>query len=188
MCRFLAYAATKPVAAADLAPATFAEFRALSGMNADGWGMAWYGDGQSPSVARSLQSAGDDQRFMDEASRAHGELGIVHLRSATPPLSVDLANSHPFVFGEYAMAHNGAIYPPWGQEQIDVTAVVQMVPTEWRDRLNGTSDSAYYFKAMMAAIGAGGSVVDACREVVGRISSELLPTCLNTLMIAPDAL
>ena len=188
MCRFLAYAAKSDVAAIELAPETFSEFIALSRKNADGWGMAWYGEGQVPSVSRSLESAGTDPRFIEEASRPLGEIGIVHLRSATPPLAVNFNNSHPFIHGQYAMAHNGAISPPTGQTAMDLEAVEHIVPEDWRGQLRGNTDSERFFMAVVAKIAAGASAVCALRDTAAKIVDDFLPTCLNAFLIGPDAL
>ena len=54
---------------------------------------------------------------------ALGDLGLVHLRWATPGLGIGHPNSHPFRFGPYTFAHNGAIHP---QDRLG-----EMLPAEW---------------------------------------------------------
>ena len=114
--------------------------------NADGWGMGFY-NGAGPSVRRSLTSADADPEFLRLAATPLGDTGIVHLRSATPPLEVSHENSHPFVHGDLMMAHNGAIFP---QEDLDA-----ILPAAWRGRPRGATDSERYFLAVVAAHGGG---------------------------------
>ena len=65
----------------------------------------------------------------------------MHLRWATPGLPVIDVNTHPFRYGDYTFAHNGAIHP---QDRLG-----EMLPAEWERRLAGTTDSERYFLHMM---------------------------------------
>jgi hypothetical protein len=157
MCRFLAYAAPRPTPVTDLVPRHLQEFIAMARKNADGWGMGFY-NGAGPSVRRSLTSADADPEFLRLAATALGDTGIVHLRSATPPLEVSHENSHPFVHGDLMMAHNGAIFP---QEDLDA-----ILPAAWR----------------------GCTPVEAIRRTVSDILERFSPSCLNAFLITPDTL
>jgi predicted glutamine amidotransferase len=179
MCRFLAYAAPVPTPVASLVPATLAEFVALARENPDGWGQAaWHGD--EIRVERSLVSAGDDPAFLDVANRALGDMGIVHLRSATPPLPVNLDNNHPFVRDGLMMAHNGAIFP---QETMD-----DMLLPGTRHVPRGTTDSERYFLAIAEEIDRGADPVTAIRRTVGRILERFQPSFLNAFLTTSDRL
>ena len=179
MCRFLAYAAPRPTAVTDLVPRHLQEFIAMARKNADGWGMGFY-NGARPSVRRSLTSADADPEFLRLAATPLGDTGIVHLRSATPPLEVSHENSHPFVHGDLMMAHNGAIFP---QEDLDA-----ILPAAWRGRPRGATDSERYFLAVVAAMEAGCTPVEAIRRTVSDILERFSPSCLNAFLITPDTL
>jgi len=179
MCRFLAYVAHTPTPIASLVPATLAEFIALARENPDGWGQAaWHGD--EIRVERSLVSAGEDPRFLEVAGQALGDLGIVHLRSATPPLPVNLTNNHPFIRDGLMMAHNGAIFP---QETMDDMLLPgsSYVP-------EGTTDSERYFLAIAEEIDRGADPVTAIRRTVARILERFQPSFLNAFLATSDRL
>jgi len=179
MCRFLAYAASVPTPVASLVPATLAEFIALARENPDGWGQAAWNGGEVV-VERSLRSAGEDTRFMEVANRPLGDMGIVHLRAATPPLPVNLDNSHPFIRDGLMMAHNGAIFP---QETMD-----DMLLPGTRYTPQGTTDSERYFLAIAEEIARGADPVTALRRSVARVLEQFEPSCMNTFLTTEDRL
>ncbi|HWT23669.1 MAG TPA: class II glutamine amidotransferase [Solirubrobacteraceae bacterium] len=180
MCRFLAYAAPRPASITELVPRHLQEFIAMARKNADGWGMGYRNGNGGPFAIRSLLSAEEDDGFMAAAARRLGDTGIVHLRSATPPLAVDYANSHPFVHGDLMMAHNGAIFP---QQSLD-----EILPPAWRGRPEGTTDSERYFLAIVAAMEEGCTPVEAIRRTVVHILDRFQPSCLNAFLVTPDTL
>ncbi len=183
MCRLLAWAGRMPVTVAEaLGEAELAAFTELSRQHADGWGMAWWPDGsaRAPRIERSTTCAAEDPRFAELTHSASGDAGFVHLRWATPGLPVVPANTHPFTHGRLAFAHNGAIHP---QARLD-----EILSTDWRPRMHGTTDSERYFLAVAAQLDAGASVHDAVATVVDHIFGAFEPTSLNAMLLAPDAL
>ncbi len=184
MCRLLAWAGVEPVTVADaLGESDFAAFTALSDQHADGWGMAWWpgpDDRTAPHAARSTQRAAGDPRYRALAHSAAGQLGFVHLRWATPGLPVVEANTHPFAYGQWAFAHNGAIHP---QERLD-----EILPPGWEAQMRGTTDSERYFLALIARLESGSAVRDAVAAVVDDIFGSFQPTSLNAMLLGPDAL
>jgi len=125
MCRLLGYCARGEAALADLIGEDGLDrLVALSELHSDGWGMAWYDspdpDGPDPDrsepaaagpVIRKSTLRADEPEFEKLARQPLGDLGLVHLRWATPGLAVNDRNTHPFQFGNYAFAHNGAVHP-----------------------------------------------------------------------------
>lgn len=185
MCRLLAWAARDACTVADaLGAEDLDAFTGLSRQHADGWGMAWYAPGDAPAdpprVERSTKCAADDPRFADVTHAAQGDAGFVHLRWATPGLPIVTSNTHPFVHGQLAFAHNGAIHP---QERLD-----DILPGGWRSAMRGTTDSERYFLAIAARLAEGASVRESVGHVIQRIFSKFEPTSLNAMLLAPDAL
>ncbi len=87
--------------------------------HADGWGI-YTSDGQSGGYAgRDSSSAYGNLRFLASAEKLRGKHGIamVHIRNASCG-TVRTENSHPFVQGRYALAHNGTIKFPKGSEDV----------------------------------------------------------------------
>lgn len=180
MCRLLGWLSRTPVSARDvLGDDGLAAFRRLSRLHADGWGRA-ADDGFGPVLDRSTTRADDDPEFvraMEQPTRA----AVVHLRWATPGLPVQLRNTHPFLHGGRAFAHNGAIYP--------VDRVVDVLTAPWRDRLQGTTDSERYFLAVLAELEVPGTdVPTAYARVTARLAQQFRPSSLNSLLLAPEAL
>jgi predicted glutamine amidotransferase len=73
----------------------------------DGWGVAYYVDG-APHVVKSASTALDDHLFHHLSGIVSSETVVAHIRKATVG-SNSILNSHPFQFGRWVFAHNGAI-------------------------------------------------------------------------------
>ena len=181
MCRFLAFAARRPTSLTGLLGAAGLEaFLGMAPWNRDGWGMGWYDAQGRAQVRKSVRTASDDPAFVEWAAAAHSDVGIVHLRAATPGLPVEPRNTHPFHHGELLMAHNGAIYP---QDRLD-----ELVPPGCAARLGGTTDSERYVLAVVAGVEHGLDVVEALAQTVHRIGTTFAPSSLNALLLTPTTL
>lgn len=181
MCRLLGYCTRghMPVAGL-LGESGLRAFTALSARHGDGWGMAWY-DGDGPRVRRSAGRAADEPAYSDLARASLGDLGLVHLRLATPGLAIGERNSHPFRYGPFTFAHNGAIHP---QDRLG-----EILPPGWEERLGGTTDSERYFLHVMARLEARrGDLVAAISDTVAHIDRLLRPNSLNAILLSPTAL
>ena len=80
-------------------------------LNGDGFGLAWYVDGQRrPARFRSLTPAWSNAN-LDELARVMSSRCILaHVRAATGGnFEVAEANCHPFRHGRYTLMHNGSI-------------------------------------------------------------------------------
>ena len=181
MCRLLGYCSHENVSVSELlGEPGLAAFTALSCAHSDGWGMAAL-DGDQVRVARSPQQAGEDDEYHRLAKERLGDTGLVHLRWATPGLPVEMRNCHPFRYGEFTMAHNGAIHP---QDRLP-----EMLPPEWERRLTGSTDSERYFLHLMSRLEArDGDVVAAAADTVAHIRRHYTPNSLNAILLGPDAL
>jgi predicted glutamine amidotransferase len=181
MCRLLSYCTRDSAPVADVLGATgLAEFTQLSGYHRDGWGMAWYDDGQVQ-VEKSPLRAADDQRFGELAHNKAGDLGLVHLRRATPGLPITESNSHPFRYGAVTMAHNGAIHPQ--------SRLSELLPPAWERQITGSTDSERYFLHVMSRLDArGGDMVAALADSTAHIDRRFSVTSLDAMFLTPEAL
>jgi predicted glutamine amidotransferase len=140
--------------------------------------MAWYNT-DGPHVQKSTRRAQDEPDYSRLTHRALGDMGLVHLRWATPGLGVGYDNSHPFRYGPYTLAHNGAIHP---QDRLG-----EMLPAEWERRLIGTTDSERYLLHIMWRLERrGGDVVAAIADTVASIGSRYAVNSLNAILLSPD--
>ena len=162
------------------------DFTKLSEFHADGWGMAWY-DGRLGQVEKSPQRAAGAADYDELAHRRLGDLGMVHLRRATPGLPVEARNTHPFRHDGIMMAHNGAIHPP---ERLG-----GLLTGAWKRRLLGTTDSEHYFLNVMSRLEgrpAGslghGDLIAALDDAVADIDGAFTANSLNAIFVTPEAL
>jgi predicted glutamine amidotransferase len=181
MCRVLGYGSRSHASVAELiGEPGLREFTALSAAHGDGWGMAARNGGDLQ-ISKAPRRASDDPDYERLAHSPIGDLGLVHLRWATPGLPVLDRNSHPFRYGDFAMAHNGAIHP---QDRLP-----QMLPPQWEQRLSGSTDSERYFLHIMYRLEArGGDVVAAVADTVQHIRANYAPNSLNAILLAPGRL
>jgi predicted glutamine amidotransferase len=183
MCRLLSYCTqgSAPVAET-VGEHGLADFTGLAAYHSQGWGMAWYADGSADAQARkSPLAALGDPGYDALAHSVLGDLGLIHLRRATPGLPVRAANSHPFRYGGYAMAHNGAVHP--------VERLGGLLTPEWERRLTGDTDSERYFLHVMArAEELGGDMVAALAGSAAEIEREFTASSLNAIFLSPTEL
>ncbi len=109
MCRILGCVASEPVSIRhELLEAENPMIR-QSQEHDSGWGMAVYArtDGGEPSLVRFPQAAYADAEF-EHATEQRGRIFNVHVRRATMG-GLTLANTHPFVLGDYSFSHNGTV-------------------------------------------------------------------------------
>jgi predicted glutamine amidotransferase len=179
MCRLLGYCSLRSAPVASLLTEEgLLGFTALSAFHSDGWGMAWYNT-DGPHVEKSARRAEDEPDYGRLTHRPLGDIGLVHLRWATPGLGTGYHNSHPFRYGPYTLAHNGAIHP---QDRLG-----EMLPAEWERRLTGTTDSERYLLHIMWRLERrGGDVVAAIADTVASIGDRYAVNSLNAILLSPD--
>jgi predicted glutamine amidotransferase len=180
MCRLLGYCARNPASLAGIIGAEgLRDFTALSAFHRDGWGMAWADSGRIR-VRKSPLGAADDPGYDELARRRLARLGIVHLRWATPGLTVGPENSHPFCRTEVAMAHNGAIHP---QDRLP-----ELLPPAWERLMTGRTDSERYFLHILFRLQAHGDMPTAIAETTASITARFTVNSLNAVLLTPTAL
>jgi predicted glutamine amidotransferase len=181
MCRLLGYCSDDEVALADLiGDEGLGGFTALSALHSDGWGMAWYENGE-PVVRKSPMRADGEPEYDKLARQPLGDLGLLHLRWATPGLGINDRNSHPFRYGPYVLAHNGAIHPQ--------DALPELLPPNWERQLGGTTDSERYFLLIMSRLAPhDGDMVAAIADAAADIERRFSPNSLNAILLSPDKL
>ncbi|HEY2549239.1 MAG TPA: class II glutamine amidotransferase [Streptosporangiaceae bacterium] len=178
MCRLLGYCSRDAASLATLiGDDGLAGFTGLCALHGDGWGMAAY-RGADPVISKSPLRADAEPEFEKLAREPLGDLGLVHLRWATPGLAVSEKNSHPFRHGSYLLAHNGAIHP---QDRLG-----ELLPPRWEARLGGSTDSERYFLLIMSRLEAhDGDMVAAIGDAARFIQAGFEPNSLNAILLSP---
>lgn len=76
--------------------------------NGDGFGVGWYGVGETPGVYRSIEPAWNDRNLRNLAPHIQSPLVFAHIRAAIGS-AVQETNCHPFRYGRWLFMHNGFI-------------------------------------------------------------------------------
>lgn len=182
MCRLLGYVTDGPTSVAEVLGADgFAAFTSLAAVHGDGWGMAWRDpdDGRTR-CASSPHSAALDPAYADLAARRLGAAGLVHLRWATGGLPVAPENTHPFVDGGYAFAHNGHVAPI---EHLDA-----LLSDASRTKVAGDTDSERYFRLVLQCIEDAGDEASGVTHALEILLREFPNASLNALLLTPRRL
>ncbi|HET6520849.1 MAG TPA: class II glutamine amidotransferase [Geminicoccaceae bacterium] len=145
--------------------------RDLNGFdNADGWGIAAYDGaaGAAPRVARRPQPAHGGRRFREAARTVTAPTVVAHVRRATVGVRA-VENTHPFVFGPWAMVHNGTV-PEF--ERVRPLMLEAMAPGH-RAAIRGVTDSEHLFHMILSAHEAepGRPLLEVLGECLGRVAA-----------------
>jgi predicted glutamine amidotransferase len=181
MCRLVGWVSEQPRSLAEvLGPETLRRFVELSSVHGDGWGIAWTSP-TGPEVRRSTAAARVDETFMPAAHEITATAAVVHLRWATPGFGIGLRNTHPFLCGEWAMAHNGSIGPS--------TAVAALL-APGSARPAGTTDSEHFFQGVLGSLPAAGHGLAAAIEATSTRGADagLGSSSLNSIFLGPAGL
>lgn len=184
MCRLVGWVSERPKTLHEvIGDAGLSRLLHLSTVHSDGWGAARHDtDSGQLVVQHSALRAGSDEAFGVFASGMASRTCLVHLRLGTPGYGTGATSIHPFVDGEWAFAHNGAILP--------ASAIDALLSPESRRQPRGATDSERYFLALRDEMERnGGSVPIAMNALLVRLrSAGLAAASLNSMLIGPDAL
>ena len=114
MCRWLAYSGS-PVLLEDLLlkpehsliDQSLHSRMGATTTNGDGFGIGWYGVGDTPGVFHSIEPAWNDRNLKDLARHLVSPLVFAHIRASTGG-AIQQTNCHPFRHGNWLWMHNGA--------------------------------------------------------------------------------
>lgn len=79
-----------------------------SAINADGFGIAWYGEREEPGLYRDILPAWSDPNLRAITAQVRSRLFLAHVRASTGS-ATSRNNCHPFAVGRWAFMHNGQI-------------------------------------------------------------------------------
>jgi predicted glutamine amidotransferase len=174
MCRWVAYVG-KPVFLEDFVSRPCQSLVAQSRhcreakveVNADGFGLGWYGERATPGVFRDIRPAWSDDNLLSLAHQIKSRLFLAHVRASTGTATTR-ANCHPFAVGPWLFMHNGQV-AGWDRVRRRIEA---MIPdTLFAERL-GTTDSEVLF-LLMIAHGLDHSPRSAAEKVIAVVEAEM---------------
>jgi predicted glutamine amidotransferase len=147
MCRWLAYSGS-PVRITDLLytpehsliDQSLHSKEGAETTNGDGFGIGWYGIGDTPGVFRSIEPAWNDQNLRELAAHIESPIVFAHIRAAIGSV-VQQTNCHPFRYGQWLFMHNGMIRE-FGKVPRDLVLAVD--PSLYPS-IQGSSDTEVFF-------------------------------------------
>src|SRR5262249_32359947 len=76
--------------------------------NGDGFGVGWYGVGDTPGVFHSIEPAWNDRNLRELSGHVRAGIVFAHIRASSGS-PVQQTNCHPFRHGKWLWMHNGLI-------------------------------------------------------------------------------
>ena len=112
--------------------------------NGDGFGIGWYGVGDTPGTFHSIEPAWNDRNLRDLAAHLESRLLFAHIRasSGTP---VQQTNCHPFRHGRWLWMHNGAIAQ---FHDVKRELMLAVDPSLYADIEGSTDSETFFFLAL----------------------------------------
>lgn len=151
MCRWLAYSGT-PVRIEELLykPKHSLIDQSLHSQmgaettNGDGFGIGWYGVGDTPGVFHSVEPAWNDRNLRELASHVESPLMFAHIRASSGS-PVQQTNCHPFRYGRWLWMHNGLIR---GFHAVKRELVLEVDPSLYPSIEGSTDSETFFFLAL----------------------------------------
>jgi predicted glutamine amidotransferase len=180
MCRWLAYLG-EPVFLEDFVSkpcqSLIAQSRhcreAKSEVNADGFGIGWYGERERPGLFRDVRPAWSDENLLSIAHQIRSPLFLAHVRAATGTATIR-TNCHPFAADRYLFMHNGQI-GGWPR----VRRVLEShIPDSYYPSRNGTTDSEVIF-LLLLAFGFAADAKGAFAKVIELVEHHMTSSAVN---------
>ena len=114
-------------------------------INADGFGIAWYGERPEPGLYRDVMPAWSDPNLRSLTAQVKSPLFLAHVRASTGT-ATSRNNCHPFVHGRWSFMHNGQI---GGYDAIRRDADM-LIPDALYPSRKGATDSEALFLVALA--------------------------------------
>ena len=144
--------------------------------NADGFGLAWYGDRATPGLYRDVLPAWGDANLRSIASAVRSPCFLAHVRASTGA-AVSRNNCHPFVSDNWSFMHNGRIS---GFEKFRRRADMLIPDDLYAERRGATDSEALFLLALKH--GLNRSVHEAVEKAVAELTKIALDSGENVLV------
>jgi gamma-glutamyl hercynylcysteine S-oxide hydrolase len=136
-------------------------------VNADGFGVGWYADGDpAPARYRRAVPIWADPSLADLARVTRTRALLACVRDATEGCAPDESAAAPFAAGQWLFSHNGAV-PGWPRS---VAALAAGLPAAELLDLECRSDSALVWALVLHRLRAGADPAGAVAEVVTAVA------------------
>jgi glutamine amidotransferase len=108
--------------------------------NGDGFGIGWYGVGETPGTFHSVEPAWNDRNLRDLATHLESGLVFAHIRASSGS-PVQQTNCHPFRYGKWLWMHNGLIR----DFHLVKRDLILAIDPELYPAIEGSTDSEVFF-------------------------------------------
>ena len=108
--------------------------------NGDGFGIGWYGLGETPATYHSIEPAWNERNLRDLAAHVESGLVFAHIRASSGS-PVQQTNCHPFRHGRWLWMHNGLIAD---FHEVKRDLVLAVDPSLYSS-IEGSTDSEVFF-------------------------------------------
>ncbi|MFN8186904.1 MAG: class II glutamine amidotransferase [Gaiellales bacterium] len=108
--------------------------------NGDGFGLGWYGIGDTPGVFRSVEPAWNDRNLSHLSRHIVSPLVFAHIRASSGG-AIQQTNCHPFSHGRWLWMHNGLIR---GFPVVKRDLALAVDPSLYAE-IEGSTDSELFF-------------------------------------------
>jgi glutamine amidotransferase len=108
--------------------------------NGDGFGIGWYGLGETPATYHSIEPAWNERNLRDLAAHVESRLVFAHIRASSGS-PVQQTNCHPFRHGRWLWMHNGLIAD---FHEVKRDLVLAVDPSLYSS-IEGSTDSEVFF-------------------------------------------
>ena len=112
--------------------------------NGDGFGIGWYGVGDTPGVFHSIEPAWNNRNLRELAAHVQTPLLFAHVRASSGS-PVQQTNCHPFRHGRWLWMHNGLIR---NFHQVKRDLVLAVDPSLFPEILGSTDSEVFFHLAL----------------------------------------
>jgi len=179
MCRLLGLVSAEPEPLPAQLGSDLSEFTKLSDHHCDGWGIAYWDGADDLVCHKAPEPARRSADFEARTAAATSDAALLHLRKASANMANNLDNTHPFVAGSVAFAHNGYLNP--------VSELDRLVTEVGGRDSTGDTDSERYFNLVLAQLRRHGPA-EALHIAAELIADRTEAMSLNCLLLTHDAL
>ncbi len=155
-----------------------ADMRGGGTVNADGFGVGWYGGRPEPARYRSAAPIWSDPAFADVARATCAPAVLAAVRSATVGMPVTSAAAAPFAEGPWLFSHNGVVRG-W---PASMAAPAAALPVTDLLTLDAPTDAALLWALVRHRLRAGADPAAALAGVVAETAAAAPGSRLNLLL------
>jgi gamma-glutamyl hercynylcysteine S-oxide hydrolase len=154
-------------------------FQRCGAINADGFGVGWYPDGDAePARYRQSMPIWTDESFLDVARVTRAGALLAAVRNATPGTSHGPAAAAPFRHGRWLFSHNGAI-DGWPASTAGLAATLPAISLL---ELEARVDSALMWALVLRRLQQGLGLAQALADTADALRAASVTGRLNFLL------